>query len=338
MGPVMIRASARKVFRIMDGFTVALIIVVGIATVLPCRGRVDEAFDAITTGAIALLFFLHGAKLSRRAMMAGIAHWRLHLAIFSATFVVFPLLGFLLRPVAEPLVTPVLYTGVLFLCVLPSTVQSSIAFTSIAGGNVSAAICSASASNMFAVVLTPVLTRWLVADTHEALPMVASIRAIVLQILIPFVAGQIARRWIGEWIQRRRLLVRCVDQGSILLVVYTAFSAAMVEGLWTRVSWQAVAGLAGISVLLLGLVLGATWMIGRLCGFERADRITLMFCGSKKSLASGAPIAKVLFDASAVGVMVLPLMMFHQLQLMVCAMLAQKWARGAEEKLPSGGQ
>lgn len=323
----MLRKSAERVLSAFDGFTVALILTVCVAVVLPCTGWVDSFLDRVTTAAIALLFFLHGAKLSRQAIYSGLSHWKLHLLIVAATFGVFPVLGFLLRPLAGPFMTPELYSGVLFLCVLPSTVQSSIAFTSIAGGNVSAAICSASASNLFAVVLTPVLTRWLVADTGQALPMLDSVRSIVLQIMVPFVAGQIARPWLGQWIERRKLITRSVDRGSILLVVYTAFSAAMVEGLWARVSMEMLLAVGTVSIALLGLVLGITWLAATLLGFDRADRITIMFCGSKKSLASGAPIAKVLFEAGIVGIMVLPLMIFHQLQLMVCAVLARHWAR-----------
>jgi sodium/bile acid cotransporter 7 len=224
------------------------------------------------------------------------------------------------------LLPPELYLGVLFLCVLPSTVQSSIAFTSIAGGNVPAAICSASASNLFAVFLTPVLVSLFIVGRGAGVSMCGSCWEIVLQILVPFLAGHLARPWIGGWLERRRALTGFVDRGSILLVVYTAFSGAVVEGLWSQIPLTALGGVVLIDCVLLLIVMVTMWSLGALFGFDRADRITILFCGSKKSLATGVPIANVLFTGSIVGPMILPLMLFHQIQLMVCAALAQRWA------------
>jgi sodium/bile acid cotransporter 7 len=312
--------------RFVDSFTIALGLTVLLAAVAPCRGEFARAFDIITTAAIALLFFLHGAKLSREAIVAGAMHWRLHALVFFGTFVLFPILGLLFKPLGSALLTPELYLGILFLCVLPSTVQSSIAFTSIAGGNVPAAICSASASNVFAVFLTPILVSLFVAGKNAALSMSGSVWEIVLQILVPFVVGHLVRPWIGQWVQSRRRLTRFVDQGSILLVVYAAFSGAVVEGLWKQIPLTALAGLVLVDCLLLVIVMVAMWCLSSLFGFDRPDRITILFCGSKKSLASGVPIANVLFTGSIVGPMILPLMLFHQIQLMTCAALAQRWA------------
>jgi solute carrier family 10 (sodium/bile acid cotransporter), member 7 len=312
--------------KFVDSFTIALVLTVLLATAAPCRGAFASAFEVITTAAIALLFFLHGAKLSRDAIVAGATHWRLHALVFFGTFVLFPILGLLSKRLDSVLLTPELYLGVLFLCLLPSTVQSSIAFTSIAGGNVPAAICSASASNVFAVFLTPVLVSLLIAGKNAGLSMSGSFWEIVLQILVPFAAGHLVRPWIGGWVERRRKLTSLVDRGSILLVVYAAFSGAVVEGLWKQIPLTALAGLVLVDCLLLLVVMVTMWFLSALFGFDRADRITILFCGSKKSLASGVPIAKVLFTGSVVGPMILPLMLFHQIQLMVCAALAQRWA------------
>jgi solute carrier family 10 (sodium/bile acid cotransporter), member 7 len=315
-----------RFLRIVDSFTIALVLTVVIATVLPCRGESARVFDVVTIVAIALLFFLHGAKLSRKAILAGATHWRLHLLVFAGTFILFPILGLLFRPFGALLLTPQLYLGIMFLCVLPSTVQSSIAFTSIAGGNVPAAICSASASNMFAVFLTPLLVSFLIAGGLAESSLSSSFGAIVLQILVPFVAGHTLRPWIGEWVLRNKRLTAGVDRGSILLVVYTAFSDAVVEGLWKQISSSALLGLLFVDCLLLAIVMVTMWALGHFFGFDRADRITILFCGSKKSLATGVPIAKVLFDGTIVGAMILPLMLFHQIQLMACAILAQRWS------------
>ncbi len=317
-----------------DNFTLALVATVLLASLLPASGTAAHFFERLTTFGIGLLFFLHGAKLSREAILAGITHWRLHLLVFACTFVLFPVLGFVLRPVLSPLVTPQLYTGVLFLCVLPATVQSAIALTSMARGNIPAAVCSASASTLLGVFITPILVNLLVVPhggggaSGGALD---AIGRILLQLMLPFAIGHLMRPWIGGWIKKRASFVKVVDQGSILLVVYTAFSAAVIEGLWKQVPLSALAGLVVVCCVLLGLALTSTTWIARKLGFSKEDEITIVFCGSKKSLASGIPMAKVLFASHAVGAIVLPLMLFHQIQLMVCAVLARRYARRAEE-------
>ncbi|MBD9579453.1 bile acid:sodium symporter [Pseudomonas sp. PDM23] len=315
-----------------DNFTLALIATVTVASLLPCEGTAAVIFGWITNLGIALLFFLHGAKLSRQAIIAGATHWRLHLLVFACTFILFPILGMALKPVLSPLVTPDLYLGMLYLCALPATVQSSIAFTSLARGNVPAAICSASASSLMGVFLTPLLVQLLIgAHGDTGISTLDAIGKITLQLLVPFVAGQLLRTWIGAWVERNKPVLKYVDQGSILLVVYTAFSAAVIQGLWHQIPLPALAGLVIACCALLALALIATNLIGRYLGFSLEDRITIVFCGSKKSLATGVPMASVLFASSTVGVILLPLMLFHQIQLMVCAVLAQRYAQRQED-------
>ncbi|WP_300615267.1 bile acid:sodium symporter family protein [Dokdonella sp.] len=323
---------------IFDRYTLALLGTVVLASLLPCRGQVAEVFGTVTTAAIALLFFLHGAKLSRDAVIAGLLNWRLHLLVLACTFVLFPLLGLATRSLAAQVVGTQLALGVLFLCTLPSTVQSSIAFTSIARGNVPAAVCAASASSLLGIFITPLLVGLLVhAGGGKAGPApMAAIQGVVLQLFVPFVAGQVARRWIGGLVDRNKKVIGLVDRGSILLVVYTAFSAAVVAGLWKDVSAQTLAWLLAVCCALLAVALFVTAQLGKRLGFSREDRITILFCGSKKSLASGIPMANVLFSGSAVGAIVLPLMVFHQIQLMVCAVLAQRYARQAAATATAG--
>ena len=316
---------------IFDRYTLALISTVLLATLLPCRGQAAEVFEVVTNIAIALLFFLHGAKLSREAVVAGATHWRLHLTVLTSTFALFPLLGLLLRPLLAPLVTPELYLGVLFLCALPSTVQSSIAFTSIARGNVAAAICSASASSLLGIVITPLLVGLMLESHGQGGMSWDAIGSIVLQLFVPFVAGQVAQRWIGGWVAKHRGLVSYVDQGSILLVVYTAFSAAVLQGLWKQVPLPVLGGLLVVNAVLLAIALLVTRYGAHALGFGRADEITIVFCGSKKSLASGVPMAKVLFAGHPLGAIVLPIMLFHQIQLMTCAVLARRYAARSVE-------
>ncbi|GAB2581054.1 bile acid:sodium symporter [Dyella jejuensis] len=314
-----------------DNFTLCLIATVIGASLLPCRGAAADVFEWLTKLAIALLFFLHGAKLSREAVVAGLTNWRLHITVLASTFVLFPLLGMLLKPVLTPLVTPALYVGILFLCTLPSTVQSSIAFTSIARGNVSAAVCSASASSLIGIVVTPLLTGLVLQAHGQGAMSWHSVGEIVLQLFVPFVAGQVAQRWLGGWVQRHRPLVGLVDQGSILLVVYTAFSAAVLQGLWKQLPLSVLGGLLVVNAVLLAAALLVTRYGSRALGFDRKDEITIVFCGSKKSLASGVPMANVLFPAHALGMIVLPLMLFHQMQLMTCAVLARRYAERADK-------
>ncbi len=310
--------------------TIAIVIVVVLASVLPCRGRASDALGVATKIAIALLFFFHGARLSRRAVLDGLTHYRLHLLVLCSTFVLFPLLGLLTRPLWAGLLSQPLHAGVLFLCVVPSTVQSSIAFTALARGNVAAAVCSASASSLLGIVLTPLLVQLfgLTGSAHAMRP--GAVLDIVLQLLLPFVAGQLAQGALAAWVSRHRAGLRLLDQGSILLVVYTAFSAAVVRGLWRTLPARELLALLLVTSLLLALALLVTWRASRLLGFTREDEIAIVFCGSKKSLASGVPLANVLFPVATVGVTVLPLMLFHQIQLMVCAALAQRYASRGE--------
>ena len=310
-----------------DKFTSLLIATILLASVFPVQGEFAEWFGMATKVAVGLLFFLHGARLSREAVISGITHWRLHLAVFLATFVLFPILGLTAGWVIPGLAQSAFYTGILYICVLPSTVQSSIAFTSMAGGNVSAAIVSASASNIFGMFLTPLLVGLLFAvQSGGGGISLDALEAILLQLLLPFVLGQILQPWIGSFMRRNSKPLSFVDRGSILMVVYLAFSEAIVEGLWKSVSLDDLVMMVGVNIVLLIAVLLITWYGSKRLGFNRADCITIMFCGSKKSLASGAPMASAIFASANVGSIVLPLMLFHQIQLMACAVIARKLA------------
>jgi sodium/bile acid cotransporter 7 len=325
----LITAALRRLS--LDVYTILILAMVLLASFVPVSGAPAAVLGHVTTFAIALLFFLHGAKLSREAVAAGLTHWRLHLLVLAITFVMFPLLGLALKPVAMALLTPELYLGILFLCTLPSTVQSSIAFTAMARGNVAAAVCSASASNFVGIFLTPVLVSILVVRGAAGGSALDSILSIVEQLLLPFLAGQFLRPRIGAWIDRHKPVLRWVDQGSILLVVYTAFSESVIEGLWHKLTLPSLVSLAALSCLMLAIALLLATFVSRKLGFNKEDEIVIVFCGSKKSLASGVPMAKVLFPHGALGTIILPLMLFHQIQLMVCALLAQRFARRVSE-------
>ena len=312
-----------------DTFTLLLVATVLVATVLPAHGAAAGAVSALTRVMIALLFFMYGTRLSREAIVGGVRNWKLHLLVLCITFGLFPLVGLGFVAGLGTHLDPVLGTGLMFLAVLPSTVQSSIAFTSIAGGNVAAAICSASLSNLVGVFATPALVA-LLLHLQGGVSFDAMIQ-IVVQILLPFLIGHGLRQWTSGFVSRYRRFFAPLDRGSILLVVYSAFSDAVIHGIWTRLTVGDLLWVGLIDVVFLALIMTATVVLSRLFRFDGADEIAIVFCGSKKSLASGVPMASVLLPAASVGIAILPLMIFHQVQLIVCAFIARLFAerRGA---------
>lgn len=314
----------RNLARFLDPYLLLLLGTVGLAALLPARGAAADGVDAAATGFIALLFFLYGARLSTAETVAGLRHWRLHGTILACTFVVFPVLGLAARGLVPWLVTDDLYVGLLFLCLVPSTVQSSIALTSVAGGNVAGAIAAGSFSSLAGVVLTPLLAAALIGDGGGFDP--DTMLAVAGQLLAPFVLGQLLRRFIGGFVRRHRKVLSLVDRGSILVIVYAAFSQGMNAGIWHEASWPRLLALAGVAAVLLALVLLLTVFGSRRLGFAREDQVVVALAGSQKSLAAGLPMAGAIFGAEA-ALAVLPLMLYHQLQLMVCAVLARRWAR-----------
>jgi solute carrier family 10 (sodium/bile acid cotransporter), member 7 len=317
-----------------DQYTMMLLGTVILASFFPIYGSWADWFAIATDIAIGLLFFLHGARLARDTVVAGVLHWRLHLTIVLTTFAIFPLLGLALGFIPESILPAPLYLGMLFLCVLPSTVQSSIAFTSMAGGNVPAAIVAASGSNILGMFLTPALIALLLSTTGGGGVSLDALEKIALQLLAPFVLGQLLQPWIGNWIRSKKKLLMPFDRGSILMVVYLAFSTAVIEGIWKTFSIADIAVVIGLDIILLAAVLCITMFGSRLLGFSKEDEITITFCGSKKSLASGVPMANAIFagNSASIGAIVLPIMLFHQIQLMTCAVLAQKYAERLKAK------
>ena len=312
-----------------DPFLIFLVGAVLVATFLPARGPFATLVGWLSTATIVLLFFFHGAKLAREQVVAGLIHWRLHIVILAMTFVMFPIVGVTGRALFPRVLPPDLWLGMIFICALPSTVQSAIAFVSIARGNVSAAIASASASQMLGIVITPLLMS-LLAGTSGGQADLAGMGKVALEIFVPFVAGHLLRPWIGGWIARHKPLVGLTDQSTIIIAVYGAFSAAVIEGIWHRIPPASLIVLVLVCGVLLAIALVLTWAASGALGFSRADRITILFCGSKKSLVQGVPMARVLFSGPQVGVILLPIMIFHQIQLMACAFIAKRYAADGE--------
>ena len=309
-----------------DPLIVLIILAVIIAIIAPARGNFADIFGQLTNVAIALLFFLYGARLPTQEALNGLKHWRLHLTILAFTFVVYPLIGIALRPLTA-VISHDMYLGILFLTLVPSTVQSSVAFTSIAKGNVAGAIVSASASNLVGVIITPLLVMLLMGTGGEVHIDTSVFSEIALLLLAPFVLGQLTRRWAGKVAQSKA--TKIVDRGSIAMVVYSAFSKGVVDGIWSSISLWDLAFLVVFAAAFVAFMLWLTRKASQKMGFNRADTIAIEFCGSKKSLATGLPIASVIFASggASLGLLILPLMIYHQVQLMMCSWLAARYAQ-----------
>ncbi|WP_319412505.1 bile acid:sodium symporter family protein [uncultured Cohaesibacter sp.] len=320
----------------IDTYMLLLIATVFLGLLVPAQGIAMTGLGYVTFWAVALLFFLYGAKLDPNSVRAGLMNWRLQGLSFLATYLVIPLIGLALAAIFGPLLGSTVTLGLLFLAVLPSTVQSSIAFTSIAGGNVPAAICAASVSNMIGVALTPALVALLMHEGDGGVSLDAVIK-ISTQILLPFVLGQLVRPLIGSFITRHKLLTMVVDRGSILLIVYKAFSSGTTSGLWSAIPLSSLAILFVVIVIFLALTMAAMVFGGRLFKLDYPDQAVLFYCGSTKSLASGLPIASALFAADTVGAIVLPTMIYHMSQLLVCAYVSQKAGRRRQMEIDGLG-
>ncbi|MFC2623350.1 MAG: bile acid:sodium symporter family protein [Propionibacterium acidifaciens] len=307
----------------IDWFVTAIVVSAVVATALPATGEANRVLDWAVKVLIFVLFYLYGVRLEPREALAGLVHWRLHVTILACTYVVFPVLALALRPLSGGYLSPELYLGVLWLSILPSTVQSSINFTSIADGNVAGAIVSASMSNILGVFFTPLLAM-VVMSTGGLVIEPGSIVDLAVQLLLPFVLGQLTRRWTAGFVRDHPRL-RLVDQISIVCVVYSAFSDGINEGVWHTVGALDIVRLLPVLFALLAFMLAFTWWLPGRIGFGRRDQIAIQFCGTKKSLATGAPMASVLFSAAQVPLLVLPLMIFHMVQLIVCGVIAGRY-------------
>ena len=308
--------------------TLVILGALALAIVLPVRGQAAEVYDLFTKAAVFVLFFGYGARLSTEETLAGVRHWRLHLTILACTFVVFPLLGAPMLLLPDGFVSDAVRAGLVFLCLAPSTVQSSINMTSLAGGNVPAAMISATASNVLGVVLTPLLVMLMLPTNGGGFSWQIALDVFV-QHLLPFFLGQISRFATARFMARNRARLKLLDQLVIVLIVYGAFSDMFATGKWRQLGWNELLVTLGFTLPLLAFMLWFTWNLGRWLKFERKDRIAIMFCGTKKSLVTGVPIAAVLFPAATVGMLVVPLMIYHQAQIITSSLLAARLSASA---------
>ena len=315
-----------------DGFLAALFVAVALGLLYPAPGA-DQGvlhMPAVTGVGISLIFFLYGAALAPRALAAGARNWRLHLFTQLTTFAVFPLLGIVVAMLLRRLVPLDLLTGFFFLCALSSTISSSVALTAVAQGNVPGAVCNATLSGLLGMFLTPALAGLMAHASGQQLPLAKASVDIVTKLLLPFAAGQLSRPLLAALLARYRGWVSYVDRSVIVLIVYAAFCQSTQAGVWSAQGAAVIALVAALTALLLITAIGLTVRLARALGLSREDEIAAVFCGSTKSLANGVPIARVLFaNQAALGMIVLPLMVYHPLQLIVCTWLARRYAARA---------
>lgn len=313
-----------------DRFLWALLLAILIASGLPELARSGGwlGLERLIPVGIAVVFFLHGMGIPRQQLLAGLRRWRLHILVQGFTFVLFPLLGGLLWLLLQGRMDPALLLGFFFLCALPSTISSSVAMTAIAGGNVPAAVFNATLSSLIGILLTPWLISLVASTSGLTLSLQTAIGDISRLLLLPFVLGQLLNPWLGTWFQRQRPITGVLDKGVIWLLVLISFSDAVAGGLWADHGATTLLLTTVLACLLLALAFSGSRWVARHYRLSRADEIVLVFCGSKKTLASGIPMATVLFAGHpALGLIVLPILFYHQLQLILAAMVAERYAR-----------
>lgn len=314
-----------------DRFLMILIATVIVASLLPARGVALDAIGTVSTAAIFTLFFMHGARLSHQSVIEGLIRWKLQLTVLVFGYGIMPLFGLGFAHLLDGYLGPGLVLGMIFLTVLPTTVQSSIAYSSISGGNVVGSVIASAASNLLGVILTPLLFTAL-ASTQGGGAGFAAIGKIMLLLLLPFCLGQLVQNLVKGWIERHRTLVGFLDKLTIVLAVYVAFSEAVTGGIWSRVSGSEMGLLVAAVLLLLALSFASAWWLGALLRKSREDRVTLLFSGGQKSLATGAPMIRILFTGPEAGAILLPLILYHQFQLMLSAVLSGRLARAADKE------
>lgn len=320
-----------------DWFLCGMVAAVSLAIVWPELGRSEGLLhlDHASDIGIFVVFLLHGLGLKTEQLRSGAARWKLHLLVQASTYVLFPLLGLALHALFGRFVPPALGLGFLYLCALPSTISSSVAMTAAARGNVPAAIFNATLSSLLGIVLTPLILNLIATTTGNGLPLGPAILKLGTLLFLPFVLGQLLRRFIGAWFVKYKRYTDKIDRVVILLLVLNSFSDSVYSGLLTRQGPSLLIVTAIGTAFLLAVTLWLTRLAARRLRFDRADEVTAVFCGSKKTLASGMPMARILFGAHpGLGLVVLPIMIYHQLQLTVCAILAERYARAQEAADP----
>lgn len=313
----------------IDAFTIALLAAVAVAFLAPGLGADGGPLQIglITDIGVALIFFIHGAALSTDQLKTGMTNWRLQAFIHIATFVMFPLAGLALYFGAGGAIDADVRLGFFYLCAISSTISSSVALTGLARGNVPAAVLAATVSGLAGMALTPLLLGLVTITGEVSLPLLPAVTGILIKLFAPFLIGHALGRWLRPVITAHKPIFSWIDRGVIVLIVYGAFCNSAADGLWSQYGPGVLVLVLALAAGLLALAMAGAVLAARALGFSREDEVAALFCGTQKSLANGAPIAKIIFGASpALGMIMLPLMLYHQLQLIVGGMLARRYA------------
>ena len=310
-----------------DRFVPVLFATILLASLLPVRGEAVPIAQNISTAAIVLLFFLNGVRLPRDEVLHGIRNWRLQGGNLLYSFGAMALIGLAAQAATAPLLpaVPTLALGFLFLGILPSTVMSATAASSMAGGNVAASVVAAALLNLTGVIVSPLLFA-AIAGSAGDISGDAALR-IVATLLLPFIAGQAAQRWLRPWVLAHRGAATFMDRTSIAIAVYVAFSAAVVGGIWQQLDMREIGIVFAAVAAMLALAFTGAWLLGGLLRLARPDRITMLFAGAQKSIAVGAPLAATLFPPAVAGMVLVPILIYHMAQLIVSAWIAPGLAR-----------
>jgi solute carrier family 10 (sodium/bile acid cotransporter), member 7 len=326
---VRLRHQAMMLSRLIpDRFVLMLFGAVLLGWLLPAKGNALDWARQVSNVSIFALFFLHGLRLPRRDVLDAARSWRLQGAMLLFVFGAMPLAGLLLFKGLGWMLPAALASGILYCAMLPSTVQSAISYSSMAGGNVAASVVGAAVSNLAGIVLTPLLVALVLGATSGVSLGGDVFIRIATMLLLPFALGQAVQGWLGAWASRQKAMLSFFDRLVILIAVYVAFAGAMSSGGLAGVDIGTLAVLLAILAALLAFAIGGAWLFGGLIGLPRADRISLTFAGAHKSIATGAPMAAILFGSGA-GLIVLPAIIYHMMQLLVSAPLAGRLAKGS---------
>lgn len=312
----------------LNGFFFCLIGVIFLAYYFPTIGLHQSPWHLpqIAEYGVSVIFFFYGLKLSPQKLKSGLTNWKLHILIQTATFGVFPLLILCLQYFLDVDKTSLFWIGIFYLAVLPSTVSSSVVMVAIAKGNLPAAIFNASISSIIGIFITPLWMSGLLEQQDANFDLLPVILRLCFEVLLPVIVGYVLHSQLSKWAERYNHLLRLFDQTIILLIVYTSFCESFAGGMFEG---QSVRDLSILGVEMLSfffLIFGLLYLLSSWLGFSYEDRVTVIFCGSKKSLVQGAVMGKVLFpNPVSLGVVLLPLMMYHALQLLAGSIIAQQW-------------
>lgn len=309
-------------------FIILLLLSIVGAWLAPEFGMPNEWFSPseVAGWGVSVIFFFYGLKLSPEKLRAGLSNIKLHSLIQLSTFVLFPLLVLgVMYLVPDWRTNYYLWLGVYFVATLPSTVSSSVVMVSIARGNIPAAIFNASISSLIGVALTPALMSFFISAQTGGNTLSDIVLKLILQVVVPVGAGIFLNRYWGSFADRHKVLLSRFDQGVIIAIVYTAFCEGFSSGIFESVSTVELVVLTlGLTALFVA-VYGIVYALCNWLKFNREDRITALFCSSKKSLVHGTVMSRVIVaDPSMVSIILLPIMIYHAMQLIVVSGIAKR--------------